>query len=107
MFEKLVLQALFQVQAGCTSLRQTVDRVHHQMKAVDVVAHRHVERRRDAAFFLVAADMDVAVVGAPVGQPVDQRRVGMEGEDDLFVAREYFIEIGVAMVVRPNPYCGD
>jgi hypothetical protein len=41
-------------------------------------------------------DVNVIVVGAAVGQPVDQPRVGMEGEDDRFVLGEEIIEIHVA-----------
>ncbi len=40
-------------------------------------------------------DMDVVVVRAAIGQPVDQPRVAMEGEDDRLVPGEEFIEIDV------------
>jgi len=36
-----------------------------------IVQHRHVEGCGDGALFLVTADVDVVVVGAAVGQPVD------------------------------------
>jgi hypothetical protein len=57
---------------------------------------RHVEGRGYRVLFLVAVDVNVIVVGAAVGQPVDQPRVGMEGEDDRFVLGEEIIEIHVA-----------
>src|SRR4051794_21086855 len=44
--------------------RYAVDNVDDQVEAVDVVAHGHVERRRDRALFLVAPDVQVGVVGA-------------------------------------------
>ncbi len=93
--DKLVLELLLQVDALVAGLRQTVDGVHHEMEAVQIVQHRHVEGRGNGALFLVAADVDVVVVGAAVGQPVDQPRVGMEGEDDRFIPGEEFVEIRV------------
>jgi hypothetical protein len=41
------------------------------VEAIQFVQNRHVEGRSDGALFLVAADVDVIVVGASVGQPVD------------------------------------
>jgi hypothetical protein len=66
-------------------LWQAVDGVHHEVEAVQIVQRRCVEGRGDGALFLVAADVDVVVVDAAVGQPVDQPRVRMEGEDDRLV----------------------
>jgi hypothetical protein len=37
------------------------------------------------ALLFVAADVDVVVVGAAIGEAVDQPRVGVEGEDDRLV----------------------
>ncbi len=65
-----------------------------------LVHHRHIERRRDRPLFLVAADMDVVVIGAPIGQPVNQPRIGMEGEDHRLFLREKPVEISIAQPVR-------
>ena len=73
-----------------------VNDVHYEVEAVQIVQHRHVERRGDGALFLVAANVDVVVVGAAVGEPVDQPRVSMEGEDDRLVLGEELVEIHVA-----------
>ena len=59
-----------------------VDHVHDQVEPVEVVQHHHVERRGRGALLVVAADVDVVVVGPAVGQPVDQPRVPVEGEHD-------------------------
>ena len=75
-----------------TRLGQAIDRIHHQVEAVQVVHDRHVEGRRDRALFLVAPDVQVAV-GPAVGQPVDQPGVSVEGEDDVLVFREERIVI--------------
>ena len=91
--DQLVLELLLQIDALVAGLRQTVDGIHHEMEAVQFVQHRHVERRGDGAFFLVAAHVDVVVIGASVGQPVDQPRVGMKGEDDRLVPGEELVEV--------------
>ena len=94
--DQLVPKLLLQRGTLAAGLRQTVDRVHDEMKAVQVVQHRHVKGRRDSAFLLVAADMDVAVVGSAVGQLVNQRRIGMEGEDNWLVSGEQHVEFDIA-----------
>ena len=70
-----------------------VDDVHDEVEPVEVVAHDHVERRRDGPLLLVAADVEVGVVRPPVGQPVDQPRIAVVGEDDRLVGREQRIEL--------------
>ena len=67
--------------------------VHHQVEAVEVVEHDHVERRGGGALLLVAAHVQVVVVGAPVGEPVDQPRVAVVGEDDRPVGGEERVEL--------------
>ena len=44
--------------------RHAVDDVHHEVEAVEIVQHGHVERRGGRALFLVAAHVQVVVVGA-------------------------------------------
>ena len=52
-------------------------------------------------FFLVAVDVEIVVVFAVVGEPVDQRRVAVKGEDHRPVLGEKDVEflIGQAVVV--------
>ena len=66
MLQQLVVQALLEVRGLGAKLRQAVDHVAGQVKAVQVVQDRHVERRGDRAFFLVAADVNVLAIGAPI-----------------------------------------
>lgn len=68
MFDEFGLELLFENLAFFTGLRQAVNGVHHEMKTVQFVQHGHVEGRGDGAFFFVATDVDVGVVGAAVGQ---------------------------------------
>ena len=74
--------------------------VHHEMEAVELVEHDHVERRRRRAFLPVAANVKVAVIRAAVGEAVDQPRIPVIGEDHRLVGREDGVEIGVRETVR-------
>src|SRR5690606_1182566 len=44
-----------------------VDDIHDQVIAVEVVEHDHVEGRGGGALLLVAAHVQIVVIGAPVG----------------------------------------
>ncbi len=93
--DELVLHHLLQIGPLGAQVRQAIDHVLHEVESVQVVLHPHVEGRRDGAFFLVAADVQVAV-GAAVGQPVDQPGIPMEAKDDVLVFREERIVIRFA-----------
>ena len=86
--DEFILQLLLQKSSCVTGLWQAVDGVHDQVEAIQIVEYRHVEGGSDGAFLLVATDVDVVVVGAPVDQAVDQPRIGMESEDDRLVGGE-------------------
>jgi hypothetical protein len=60
----------------------------------------HVERGGRGAFFLVAADVQVPVVGAPVGEPVDEPRIAVVGEDHRLAGGEQRVEVTVRQPVR-------
>jgi len=66
------MSQMLQINALVAGLRQPVDGVHHEVEAVQIVQHRHIKGRGDGSFFLVAADVDVVVVGTAVGQPMNQ-----------------------------------
>ena len=85
MLDQLVLELLFQVNPLIAGLRQVVDGVHHKMEAVQIVQHGHIEGCGDGALFLVAADVDVVVVGAAINQAMNQPRVGVICKDHRLV----------------------
>src|SRR5271169_3713305 len=77
-----------------------VDGVNRKTEAVGLVVDRELHWRIDVAFFLVAAHVQVLVVGAPVGQPVDQPRVSVKIEDDRFISGEQGVKVLVRKSVR-------
>ncbi len=97
--QPLVGHPLAQVRGTLGEPRHPVDDVHDQVEAVEVVEHHHVERRRGGSFFLVAPDMHVGMVGAPVGEAVDQGWVAVVGEDHRPVRGEERVELVVRETV--------
>ena len=69
------------------------------MKPVQVVLHPHVKGRRDRALFLVTPDVEVAV-GPAIGQPMHERGISVEAEDDMLIFGEKRIVIGFVQAVR-------
>src|SRR5262249_31608458 len=90
--DQLVADRLFGVRSSCPKLGDAIDDLTHQMEAVKVVEHAHVERRRGGALLFVATHMDVVVAPSPVGQAVNERWVTVKGEDDGLVRREQLVE---------------
>src|SRR5215467_6440448 len=80
--------------------RYPVDHVDDEVEPIHVVADQHVERRGRGAFLLVPAHVEVVVSGPTVGQPVDQRRIAVIGEDDRSVGGEDRVEFRIRQPVR-------
>src|ERR1700733_8549828 len=70
------------------------------MEAIKIVKHSHVEGGCNRSLLLVAAHMKVVVIVATIRQPVNQLRVGVEGEGDRFVGREQGIKVRIIQSVR-------
>src|SRR5512146_139199 len=96
----LILQPVLYVSAGGLEPRHAVDRVDGEVEAVGLVFDRQLERRVDAAEFLVAAHVQVDVIGPAVGELVNQPRVSVKIEDDRLVDGEQAVEIAVGEAVR-------
>ena len=78
---------------------QPAQDVQHQVETVQAVEHGHIEGRGDGALFLVSVDMEVLVVGPPVGEAMDQGRIPVEGEDDGPVPGEQGVEGWIAQAM--------
>ena len=80
--------------------RNPIDDVDDEMEAVKIIEHHHVERRGGGALLLVPAYMNVAVIGAPVGETMDEPRIAVVGEDHRSIGGEQGIELDVRQSVR-------
>jgi len=65
--DELVANRLLGVCGSRSKLRHAVDHVAHQVEAVEIVQHAHVERRARGTLFFVAAHVKVRVARSPVG----------------------------------------
>src|SRR5690606_717934 len=98
--DQLVANVLLSVGRAGPQFRHPIDNVANQVEAIDVVEHRHIERRGRCSLFLVAADMQVVMIRAPVRQPVNQPWVAVIGEDNRFIARKDRVEVAIRQSVR-------
>src|SRR5262245_31607482 len=90
-----VAQLLLDVRARDPQARDAIDDVDGETEAVDLVANGEIERRVDVALLFVAAHVQVLVIGAPVGQSMDQPGIAVEVEDDRLVCGEQAVEVPV------------
>ena len=99
-FDQFVAHFLPDRIADFLQLGDALDGINNEVKAVEVVEDDHIERRGRRAFFLVAANVELRVIGAAVSQAVNQPRVAVKGENDGFVCGEKRVEIRVEKSVR-------
>src|ERR1700730_10810190 len=65
------------------------------MVPVEVITHRHIERRCGRSLLLVTPDMQIVMVGAPIGEAMNEPRIPVVRKDDRLVSRENRIELAV------------
>src|SRR2546425_3144144 len=94
-----VAQLLLDVRAGDPQALHPIDDVDREAEPVDLVTNGQIERRVDVALLFVAAYVQVLVIGAPVGQPMDQPGIPVEVEDDRLVHGEEAVEVPVRQAV--------
>src|SRR5262245_35417089 len=99
-FELHEAQLFLRVRAAGTKGRDSINDVHRNGEAINLIANGQIERSVDVAFFLIAADVQVLVIGAPISEPVNQPRVTVKVEDDGFVLGEQSIEVAIGQAVR-------
>jgi hypothetical protein len=99
MIDQGIPDRLLGVGRARAQLRQPIDHVSHEVESIQIVEHAHVEWRSRGPFFLVAAHVQIVVIGAPVGQAMDEPGVAVKREDDRLVLGEQSIEVLVAQAV--------
>jgi hypothetical protein len=98
--DELVPELLLEVDASISRLREPVNRIHYEVKAIHIVQHCHVERSGNRALFFISPDMNVVVILTPVRQPMYQPGVAVKSEDYRLVRGEQVIEVLIAQAVR-------
>src|SRR5580700_1341600 len=80
-----VQQPLARVRSTCLQRGNAIDRIDRQGIAIHLILDGQLHRGVDIAALLVATYMQIIVIGAPVGQPMNEPWISMEVEDDGFV----------------------
>ena len=101
-FGKLAENGLLHRSSARAKLWHAINGVGHEMEAVEIVHHHLVERRARRAFFLVTMHMKIPVVGAAIGEPVDESGIAMICKDDRLIDSEEPVEVRIAQAMRMN-----
>ena len=85
MLNQAIAHKLLEVGGLVAQRGSAIHYILDQMKTVQIVAYRHIEWCRRATFLFVAPHMQIRVVGATIGQPVDQPGIAVVGKDDRLI----------------------
>ena len=67
MLDELVPQELFEMPGDVPQPLDPIEDIARQVKPVELIEHRHIERRGRGAFFLVTSNVEIRVICSPVG----------------------------------------
>ena len=99
--DQLVARQLPEVSPFVAQLRNTVDRVHHQMKAIEVIEHRHVKGGGGGAFLFVTTHVKIFMIGAAVSQAMNEPGIAVISKNDWLAGCEERIKVS-----DPTSPCG-
>ena len=77
-----------------------VDDIDRKTEAIHLVEDRQSKGCIDVAFLLVAANVEIHMVGSAIGELVDEGRITVEIEDNRFVRGEQRIEVSIRHAMR-------
>ena len=80
-------------------LGHPVDDINRQIETINLVLYGELEGRVDIASFLVAAHVEILVVGAAVGELVNKPGIAMKVEDYRLVHGEETVKVPVRQTV--------
>src|SRR5713226_9631841 len=97
--DELVAQELLEMRADALQARDPVDNVTCKVKSVQIVEDGHIERSGRCSLLFVSADVEIVMIGAPVGQTMDQPWIAVVCKDDRLVDGEYGVEVTIGKSV--------
>src|SRR3984885_9430935 len=98
--QQLVAELLLYMPPADRKPRDAVDDVDREMISIEPVEHDHIERRRRGALLFETVNMHLGMIGAIIGETMNQIGIAVIGKDNRPVAREHAVEIAVADTVR-------
>lgn len=99
-FNLLVEESLLGVAANLLQPGHAIYDVHCQTETISVVIDREFQRSVNVALFLVAADVNVVMIRAPVGEAMDELWIAMEVEHHGLVDSEQRIKVAIRQAMR-------
>src|SRR5207302_3960727 len=93
-------EALHRAIGECLQAWHSLYDIERQLETVQPVEYGHIERRGCRAFLDVSAHVDIEMIPAPVGEPVNQCRIAVKRKDDGLVHGEESIEIFIRKPMR-------
>src|SRR5262245_3211129 len=100
MLDEPLPHILFHIYRACAGFGTPVDDSKDEVKAINVIAHRHVKGRRGRTFFFIAADMKIGVIATSLGEPVDEPWIAVIGNDNRLLLRKQGVKVIVGEAVR-------
>src|SRR2546430_6444626 len=91
--EEFVADELLDVSRAGGEAGDAIDDVADEVEAIEIVKHNHVEGSGRCSFFFIAANVKVLVIGAAIGQAMNEPWISVISEDDGFVFGEERVEI--------------
>src|ERR1022692_1198238 len=98
--DDLVLQPFFYMRPDGLQTRNAVDDIDGQVEAIHLVDNRQFQWSIDVALFFISAHVNVLVIGAAVGELMDEGSIGVKVEDYGLVGGKQRIEVAVGESMR-------
>ena len=80
--------------------RNAKDGIESKTEAIHAIENDHIKGSGGGALFDVAANVDIVVIVAAIGEAVDQSGIAVEGKDHRLFGGEEGVEIVVNQAVR-------
>src|ERR1700688_5242288 len=100
MLKQFVAELLLDVRSADRKPWDAVDAVDREMISIKPVEHDHIEWGRGGALLLEAVNMHLGMIGAVIGEAVNQIRIAVIGKDQRPVTGKHAVEFIIADAVR-------
>jgi hypothetical protein len=92
----LIAKGFLRMSADIMEFWNAVNHIDRKAKAINLIINGKFQGRIDIALFFVAAHMQISVIGATIGETVNQPRIAVEIENNRLVSGEERIKIAIA-----------
>ncbi len=100
MIDLFMANSLFGIDRKISEFRHTINHICHEMIPVKIVKNNHIKKGGLRAFFFIASNVDVYIVGSPICQTMDQPGIRKKGKNGGFIRCKEGIEHLVGQAMR-------